>query len=1135
MSGKQIFQTNNKRRWNTFTWVSRSFFLVLIIALICVAYTLYSVQYPILPIINTTIPLTEKKIAEMKKSQLYKDFRVQKSKLQQIKLDREKRNQTHRGDNKRINLAFYVSWAGVKEKSISDLRQNISHLDMVATESFFLNGDSIVDKSDTLALSVIKKAKKTAIAVVSNYGKSGWDGNAIKRLLNNMPVQNKAISQMIMLTKKHGYKGINIDFEELNLESDVPFVAFMKNLYTQFHAENLLVTQDISPENDDYKPEVLQHYNDYIILMAYDQHTDQSNAGDISHQEWVEEKLDKICSKMDANKVILALACYGYDWPNGKVGKSITYDDAIINAGHYKSTINFDKASANLNYKYKDENNIEHQVYFTDAATNFNLIRKADDWDIAGIALWRLGSEDKRLWQFISDDLTLGVLQKKPFDLSTISVLKNGTNITYVGNGEILDLVSTPTPGQVTFTLNKSNFTIDNQVYNKIPSPYVIKRFGEADKKIALTFDDGPDPVYTPQIIDILKKEKVPGCFFVVGIMAEKNMELLRQEYDDGYEIGNHTFFHPDMSAVGPNRVKFELNATRRLIECVTGHSTILFRAPFNADAEPQNESEILPVAQSRKENYINIGEFIDPEDWEPGKTADQIYNEVVKQQDNGNILLLHDAGGNREATVAALPRIIKLFRDKGYTFTTVGDLMGKKRIEVMPLANSDANGGFIGSGDYFFISFFYYANIVLNIIFTIAIVLAILRTLFIAYLAIRQKKRSERNAYKLVQNPNDKVSIIIPAYNEEVTVIQTINSLLKTTYPNFELIFVDDGSKDKTFQMVSEQFGNHPQVKVFKKENGGKASALNYGISKATAEFVICIDADTQLKTDAVTELMRYFYSPKIAAVAGTVKVGNAHNIITKWQSIEYITAQNMDRRAFDLLNTITVVPGAIGAFRKDIVLEVGGFTIDTLAEDCDLTMRILRAGYKVKNCSTAIAYTEAPETVEMLLKQRFRWSFGVMQSFWKNRKTLLNKKYGYFGMVGMPNILIYQIILPLFSPLADLFMLLSLISGIFSLSAINNLTLTGFSGILSLHNGFGQVLFYYLIFIIVDMFFAAIAFKMENEKYKNLLYLFPQRFFWRQLMYLVLFKSFRKALKGELESWGTLKRTGNVKEEMV
>ena len=1134
MSGKQIFQTETKRRWKTFTWVSRSFLLVFIVAIACVAFTLSSVQAPKLPFINTNTPLTAKQLDKLKKSQQYKAFSIEKSKLQKIKRDREHRALHKHGNHKRINMAFYVSWAGTKNESLSDLKRNISHLDMVATESFFLNGDSIIDQADTAALKVIHASNKSAIAVVSNFNKDHWDGNAVKRLLNNLPAQQKLISNLISIVQKYGYKGINIDFEALNLENSDSFNSFMKNLYDQFHARNLIVSQDISPENDDYQPEILQKYNDFIVLMAYDQHTDLSNAGDVSNQEWVEEKLDNICNKVDADKVSLALACYGYDWPKNSVGKSVTYEEAITSAVNYKSKVTYNLTSANLNYSYKDGSNIEHDVYFTDAATYFNIIRKADDWGVAGIALWRLGSEDKRLWSFLSDDLSLSALKKKPFDLRKISTLNMG-GISYIGDGEILDLVSTPKPGAVKFTINQAEFTIADQKYIRLPEKYVIKRFGEADKKIALTFDDGPDPVYTPQVIQILKQEKVPGCFFVVGIMAEKNMELLRQEYDEGYEIGNHTFFHPDMSAIGPRRVKFELNATRRLIEAVTGHSTILFRAPFNADAEPQNISEILPVAQSRKENYINIGEYIDPEDWEPGKTADQIFNEVVKQKDNGNILLLHDAGGNREATVAALPRIIKYFKAQGYTFTTVGDLMGKKRVELMPAVNSEATSGFTGSGDYLFISFFYYGNIMLNTIFSVAIVLAILRTLFITYLAIKQRNMAKKSAGKLVQNPSQKVSIIIPAYNEEITAVQTINSLLKIDYPDFELIFVDDGSKDKTFQIIDAQFGNHPQVKVYRKENGGKASALNYGITMASADFIICIDADTQLKSNAVSELMRHFYDDKIAAVAGTVKVGNAHNIITKWQSIEYITSQNMDRRAFDLLNTITVVPGAIGAFRKAVVLKIGGFTIDTLAEDCDLTMRILKAGYLVKNCDTAIAYTEAPETVNMLLKQRFRWSFGVMQSFWKNRKTLLNKKYGYFGMVGMPNILIYQIILPLFSPLADLFMLISLVSGLFSLSTINNLTLTGFSGILSLHNGFGQVLFYYLIFIFVDMIFAAIAFKMEKEKLKSLLYIFPQRFFWRQLMYLVLFRSFRKAIKGELETWGTLKRTGNVKEATV
>jgi len=399
--------------------------------------------------------------------------------------------------------------------------------------------------------------------------------------------------------------------------------------------------------------------------------------------------------------------------------------------------------------------------------------------------------------------------------------------------------------------------------------------------------------------------------------------------------------------------------------------------------------------------------------------------------------------------------------------------------------------------------------------LFLSAIFLAVGRVVLIGILAVRQYGDDKKLNRAVVDHSLlPPVSIIVPGFNEEVTAIKTIQSLLKTAYPSFEIIFVDDGSKDKTYELVNSSYGHHPLVQVLTKPNGGKASALNFGISHAKNDFVVCIDADTQLKEDAVYHLMTYFTDAEIGAVAGTVKVGNENNLITRWQSIEYITAQNMDRRAFDLINSITVVPGAIGAFRKSAIYKAGGFTYDTLAEDCDLTMRILKQGYIVRNSDEAIAYTEAPETLNGLLKQRFRWSFGVMQSFWKNKDTLFNKKYRYFGMLGMPNILIFQIVLPLFSPLADLMM----IFGLFSDKP-------------------GKIIAYYVGFVLIDFIVAIIAFWMQKEDYKKLVYIIPQRFIWRQLMYYVLFKSIRRALKGELSGWGALKRTGSVviKKEVV
>jgi cellulose synthase/poly-beta-1,6-N-acetylglucosamine synthase-like glycosyltransferase/spore germination protein YaaH/peptidoglycan/xylan/chitin deacetylase (PgdA/CDA1 family) len=1133
MQDKQIFQSANKRRWITFQYVTRAIIIVFIVASLCVAYTLWQGGNPALPIINANTALSKSQIEKIKRSTRYSDFKIQKKALLRIDQDQKAQRLKHPHNKERINAGFYVAW---DPQSLVDLKDNISQIDMVVMESFFIvNGaDTLKDEVDKEAIRIVRTHKKAAIAMISNYNVENFDGDAVHALLNDKSLQDRFITNLIVKLKKYNFQGVSIDLEELKEKTDEPIVAFQKNLYNQLHAQNFSVSQQISPDNDDYKPEILQKYNDYVFLMAYDQHSELSNPGDVSHQQWVEKQLDEICSKIPADKVILNLACYGYDWPDGSVGTTVTYQQAIANANRFQAKVIYDPVSANLHYSYTDESKLNHTVYFTDAATNFNLIRKADDWGIAGVGIWRIGSEDGRLWSFINKNLSIDSVRKTGFDLKRMTRVGLNDRIDYSGEGEILDLVSTPKEGKIDLQFDHVHYLIKGQQYVVLPTKYSIHRYGQADKKIVLTFDDGPDPVYTPQIISILQKNKIPGSFFVVGIMAEQNMGLLLREFNLGYEIGNHTFFHPDMSKISQQRVSFELNATRKLIECVTGHSTVLFRPPFNADAEPSISAEILPVAQSRAENYINIGESIDPQDWQPGITADQIFNSVVKQKDAGNILLLHDAGGNRQATVEALPRIIKYFKDHGYQFTTISKLIGKKKSELMPALNSNADSGISGSGDFLFLSIMSYGGLALNFIFILAIILAILRSLSITVLALKQKSNFKKESGLLLKDPEFGVSVIIPAYNEEVTAVQTLDSLMKTTYKNVEFIFIDDGSSDRTFELISKKFTDHPQVKIFKKPNGGKASALNFGIAKASADFVICIDADTQLKNNAITELMRFFYNKEIAAVAGTVKVGNANNIITKWQSIEYITSQNMDRRAFDLLNTITVVPGAIGAFRKEVIQEVGGFTTDTLAEDCDLTMRILRAGYYVKNASDAVAFTEAPETVHMLLKQRLRWSFGVMQSFWKNKDTLLNKKYGYFGLVGMPNILIYQIVLPLFSPLADLFMVISLASGLFSLASVHSLSSEGIYSIMSLHNGFGQVLLFYCIFIVIDLIFALIAFTMEKEKYKNILYIIPQRFYWRQLMYIVLFRSIRKALKGELETWGTLKRTGNVKEQV-
>ena len=924
---------------------------------------------------------------------------------------------------------------------------------------------------------------------------------------------------------KYNFQGVNIDFEELKENSPGYLVDFMEDLYKVLHPLDKKVTIDVTPENDDYDYDKLAAWSDYIVLMAYDQHYDESVPGPVSAQKWIEEAMDQAAKDIPSGKIILGMAGYGYDWPKSGKAESISYPQALARAQEYHADINYDN-TYNLHFTYsaKDVNengndqveDVQHEVWFTDAATNFNTIRFADEYGAAGTVLWRMGVEDTRLWTFYPYDLSNNGLKKQPFDFSTLSFVPlQWDNVAPpIGEGEILSVESMPQEGKIQLDVDSSEQLITAQRYIQLPVSFLIRRFGEdtseVHRKIILTFDDGPDPRWTPQIIDILQRENVPAAFFVVGINAEKNIPLLRREYNLGYEIGNHTFTHGNIALMSARRAELEMKLTRLLIECVTGRSTILFRPPYNADSEPHTFEELMPIARSKKDNYYTVGEAIDPEDWEPGVSADSIYARTVRLEDlnKGSIILLHDAGGDsRQATIDALPRIIQHFKDKGYHFTTVSDLMGKSYDDVMPLLPKSKDTWMV-KANYYLASFTYWTGEILFVLFLVGIGLSVARMLMMLVMAIYQKKREktlERGYLEVAASwagPDGAplVSIVIPAYNEELNAVKTIQSLLEQDYPNFNVVFVDDGSKDQTFARVTEAFADIRKVRAVTKPNGGKASALNYGIHITEAEFIVCIDADTQLKTDAVSELMKRFTDDLVGAVAGNVKVGNERNVLTYWQSIEYITAQNFDRRAFDLLNCITVVPGAIGAFRRSAITEAGIFTTDTLAEDCDLTMRLLRCNYVVRNCASALSYTEAPESLMQFLKQRFRWSYGIMQCFWKHRDALFNSRYKAFGWLALPNILLFQIVLPFLAPLADVILVLSLIAACF-----------GFVDASTWH-----IIFYYIVFTLVDVFGAGLAFAFEKEDPRKLLWMIPQRLIYRQLMYYILIRSLRRAIKG-------------------
>ena len=286
--------------------------------------------------------------------------------------------------------------------------------------------------------------------------------------------------------------------------------------------------------------------------------------------------------------------------------------------------------------------------------------------------------------------------------------------------------------------------------------------------------------------------------------------------------------------------------------------------------------------------------------------------------------------------------------------------------------------------------------------------------------------------------------------------------------------------------------------------------------LETATSPIVITIDADTSIERDAVAKLVRNFADPNVGAVAGNVKVGNRTRWLTRWQALEYITSQNMEKRAFDLLNCIPVVPGAVGAWRVEAMRAAGGFSSQTVAEDTDLTIAIRRAGWRISYDEEAIGYTQAPETAGALIRQRFRWTFGTLQSVWKHRDTVGRWRYGTLGLVAIPNIFLFQLMLPLFSPVIDLLFLLSL--AFWGLAQFRIMQLPQ----LWTGQDITQSVVFFLGFMLIDLLACVIAFLLEKkEDWSLLLPLILQRFYYRQMMYFVLFRALTQAVKGRPVGW--------------
>ncbi|MFD7936674.1 glycosyltransferase [Streptomyces sp. NPDC059755] len=620
------------------------------------------------------------------------------------------------------------------------------------------------------------------------------------------------------------------------------------------------------------------------------------------------------------------------------------------------------------------------------------------------------------------------------------------------------------------------------------------------DHRLVLTFDDGPDPVWTPKVLDVLKKHHAHAVFFVTGTMASRYPDLVQRMVDEGHEVGLHTFNHPDLSYQSKKRISWELSQNQLALAGAAGIRTSLFRPPYSSFADAMDDKSWPVTEYIGSLGYLTVVNNTDSEDWKkPG--VEEIIRRATPQGGKGAIVLMHDSGGDRHQTVQALDRFLPELKSRGYEFENLTEALGA------PSAHTPVTGLDLWKGKAWIFLVGAAENItgVLVVGLSVIGVLVISRFVLMLLLSALHARRVRRPGFSWGPPVTEPVSVLVPAYNEAKCIESTVRSLMASEHP-IEVLVIDDGSSDGTALIVEAMA--LPNVRVVRQHNAGKPAALNRGIANARYDLIVMMDGDTVFEPSTVRELVQPFGDPKVGAVAGNAKVGNRDSLIGAWQHIEYVMGFNLDRRMYDVLGCMPTIPGAVGAFRRSALERVGGMSDDTLAEDTDITMAMHRDNWKVVYAEKARAWTEAPESVQQLWSQRYRWSYGTMQAIWKHRRAVFERgPSGRFGRVGLPFVSLFMVLAPLLAPLIDVFLLYGVVFG------PTQKTIVAWLGVLA-----------------VQAVCAAYAFRLDRERMIHLISLPLQQILYRQLMYVVLLQSWITALTGGRLRWQKLRRTGAV-----
>src|SRR5881409_3230529 len=697
--------------------------------------------------------------------------------------------------NNEVRLAFYINGDPYSYASLQQHAAKITHVCPEWMTVIDGLGDVQID-ADTRVSKLAGNKGIALMPLLTNLVGDTWQPEAIENLAHGPGErQDRFIQRVLVVLRDAKASGVVVDWEQVDPVYKKDITGFIDKFADALHDDNKELWLCVQPgqELDYIDFNTLTDNVDRFVAMLFDETSDTDPPGPLASRSWFEGWLRVLLQDSDTKQWIIALGSYGYDWTIGaKKAELISFSEAMSRANDAEIKSAEVAGPSYSPYFYFQDEDKEHAVWFLDVVTFLNQLRAVREQKAGGFALYRLGSEDPAIWDALSvpRDFKLDNQTRQSLEL-----IKSTDTIADVGDGEIVTVDEDRSDGMRKLAVDADGYLTAKYVkFAQFPTLY--HQGAGREHQVAITFDDGPDPRWTPKILDILKAANAKAAFFLVGVNAERYPGLVRRIVNEGHEIGNHTYYHPNLALCWPEHIRLELNATQLLIQTLTGRATTLFRPPYAADTQPARLAELTPLKIAQDQNYLVDLENIDPQDWaRPG--ADVILQRVKQQRHDGNIILLHDAGGDRSQTLEALPRIIEYLQARNDTIVPLSKLLNTTRDALMPpLPGGQTMSPYISSTGFrvlHAVEDFLWAFMV------VATVLVVIRTLIVIYLAYRFRRSSPVD----VAEP---ASVVIAAYNEGKVIAATLHSLLKTDYQGeLDVIVVDDGSCDDTAAEVEK------------------------------------------------------------------------------------------------------------------------------------------------------------------------------------------------------------------------------------------------------------------------------------------------------------------------------------------